>query len=168
VFDTVRGASAFDVPVISDGGIRYSGDIVKALAAGAESVMLGSMLAGTDESPGEIIVYQGRSFKAYRGMGSLSAMRDGSPDRYFQEAGSKLVPEGIEGRVPHRGKLADTIYQLIGGLRSGMGYVGARNLSELKSNARFCRVTSAGMVESHPHDVDVTREAPNYMSRDLS
>lgn len=165
VFETTQGAAEFGVPIIADGGIRYSGDIVKALAGGASTVMLGSMLAGTDEAPGELEVYQGRTFKSYRGMGSIGAMRDGSPDRYFQDKAAKLVPEGIEGRVPHRGPLAETVYQMIGGLRSGMGYVGAHNLSELTSRATFRRVTSSGVAEGHPHDVAITREAPNYMGR---
>jgi IMP dehydrogenase len=165
VYESSRGAEKYDVPVIADGGIRYSGDMVKALAAGAHSVMLGSLLAGTDESPGELEVYQGRTFKSYRGMGSIGAMKDGSPDRYFQDKSAKLVPEGIEGRVPHRGPLSETLYQLIGGLRSGMGYTGSHNLEELRANAVFRRVTSSGMQESHPHDVTITREAPNYMGR---
>jgi IMP dehydrogenase len=165
VYEASRAAAKHGVPVIADGGIRYSGDMVKALAAGASTVMLGSLLAGTDESPGELEVYQGRTFKSYRGMGSLGAMRDGSPDRYFQEKGAKLVPEGIEGRVPHRGPLAETLFQLIGGLRSGMGYVGAADLTELAEKANFRRVTSSGVVEGHPHDVTITREAPNYMGR---
>jgi IMP dehydrogenase len=165
VFETSRAAADSGVPVIADGGIRYSGDIVKALAAGAESVMLGSLLAGTDESPGDLEVYQGRTFKSYRGMGSLGAMKDGSPDRYFQDKTSKLVPEGIEGRVPHRGPLAETLYQLVGGLRSGMGYTGSRDLGELRTKATFRRVTASGVVEGHPHDVTITREAPNYMGR---
>ena len=165
VYEASRAASKHGIPVIADGGIRYSGDVVKALAAGASTVMLGSLLAGTDESPGELEVYQGRTFKSYRGMGSLGAMRDGSPDRYFQEQGAKLVPEGIEGRVPHRGPLAESLFQLIGGLRSGMGYVGAANLQQLVEKANFRRVTSAGVSEGHPHDVTITREAPNYMGR---
>jgi IMP dehydrogenase len=165
VYEASRAAAAYGVPVIADGGIRYSGDVVKALAGGAQVVMLGSLLAGTDESPGELEVYQGRTFKSYRGMGSLGAMRDGSPDRYFQEKAAKLVPEGIEGRVPHRGPLADTLYQLIGGLRSGMGYTGARDLEELRTKTTFRRVTTSGVVEGHPHDVTITREAPNYMGR---
>lgn len=163
IAETSAAAHQFGVPVIADGGIRYSGDIVKALAAGAHSVMLGSLLAGTDESPGEIEVYQGRTYKSYRGMGSLGAMKDGSPDRYFQERTSKLVPEGIEGRVPHRGALSENIYQLIGGVRSGMGYTGSHNLEELRTRAVFRRVTPSGMAESHPHDISITREAPNYM-----
>lgn len=165
VYEASVAAEKHGVPVIADGGIRYSGDVVKALAAGASTVMLGSLLAGTDESPGDLEVYQGRTFKSYRGMGSLGAMKDGSPDRYFQEKGGKLVPEGIEGRVPHRGSLSENIFQLIGGLRSGMGYVGAANLEELVEKANFRRVTSAGVSEGHPHDVTITREAPNYMGR---
>lgn len=165
VAEASRAAHKHGVPVIADGGIRYSGDIVKALAAGASTVMLGSLLAGTDESPGELEVYQGRTFKSYRGMGSLGAMRDGSPDRYFQDKGSKLVPEGIEARVPHRGPLAETMFQLIGGLRSGMGYVGAADLPELVHKAQFRRITSSGVIEGHPHDVTITREAPNYTGR---
>ena len=164
IMETSAAADAYGVPVIADGGIRYSGDMVKALAAGASSVMLGSLLAGTDESPGELEVYQGRSYKSYRGMGSLGAMKDGSPDRYFQERGSKLVPEGIEGRVPHRGSLGSNVYQLIGGLRSGMGYTGSADLASLRSQAVFRRVTASGMTESHPHDVTITRAAPNYMA----
>ena len=165
VFESSRAGSEFDVPVIADGGIRYSGDVVKALAAGAQSVMLGSMLAGTDEAPGELEVYQGRSFKSYRGMGSIGAMKDGSPDRYFQDKASKLVPEGIEGRVPYRGPLAETLYQLVGGLRSGMGYTGSKDLEALRTKTTFRRVTSSGVAEAHPHDVVITREAPNYMGR---
>lgn len=161
----VQVAKKHGIPVISDGGIKYSGDFVKALAIGANTVMIGSLLAGTDESPGEIILYQGRSYKLYRGMGSIGAMRQGSKDRYFQSDVSearKLVPEGIEGRVPHRGPLSDSLYQLVGGLRSGMGYVGAKTLPELRKKAKFVRITSAGLKESHVHDVIVTKEAPNY------
>lgn len=165
VFDSARAASEYGVPVIADGGVRYSGDIVKALAAGAHSVMLGSLLAGTDESPGEMEIYQGRSFKVYRGMGSISAMKEGSPDRYFQEAGPKLVPEGIEGRVPYRGLLSETLFQLVGGLRAGMGYTGSRSIEELRTKTRFMRITNAGVQESHPHDVQITKEAPNYTVR---
>ncbi len=165
VMDAVDGVEGA-VPIIADGGVRYSGDIVKALAAGAESVMMGSMFAGTDESPGESFLLEGRRFKTVRGMGSLSAMEEGSADRYFQEGpsddGRKLVPEGIEARVPYKGPVSDTLYQLVGGLRSGMGYCGAASLSELRSNARFVRVTMGGLRESHPHDVTITREAPNY------
>lgn len=153
-----------DIPLISDGGIRFSGDIAKALAAGAESVMLGSVLAGVEESPGEMILMEGRSYKLYRGMGSLSAMLQGSADRYFQSASeiSKMVPEGIEGRVPYKGKLSDVVYQMVGGLRSAMGYCGAKDIESFRRKARFIRVTQAGIVESHPHDVTITKEAPNY------
>jgi IMP dehydrogenase len=164
VMDAVDGVAG-EVPVIADGGIRYSGDIAKALAAGAEVVMMGSMFAGTDESPGESFLLEGRRFKTVRGMGSLSAMEEGSADRYFQEGqtdGRKLVPEGIEARVPYKGPVSDTIYQLVGGLRSGMGYCGAASLPELRAKARFVRVTMGGLRESHPHDVTITREAPNY------
>ncbi|HUL68863.1 MAG TPA: IMP dehydrogenase [Gemmatimonadales bacterium] len=163
VMDAVRGAG--EVPVIADGGIKYSGDVVKALAVGASSVMMGSILAGTEESPGESILAEGRRFKMIRGMGSLSAMQDGSADRYFQEgemAPSKLVPEGIEGRVPYKGPVADVIFQMVGGLRSGMGYCGVATVAELQCNTELVRVTSAGLRESHPHDVTITREAPNY------
>ena len=153
------------IPIIADGGIRYSGDIVKALAAGASSIMAGSLFAGVDESPGETIISSGRKFKSYRGMGSVEAMQKGSGDRYFQEKDeydpSKLVPEGISGQVPYKGTLNETIFQLLGGLRAGMGYCGACNLIEFR-NAQFQRITSAGMKESHPHDITITREAPNY------
>lgn len=164
VLECAREADKLDVPIIADGGIKYSGDITKALAAGAESVMIGSLLAGTEESPGETEIYQGRSFKVYRGMGSLGAMKEGCRDRYFQEEREidKLVPEGIEGRVPYKGALADTVYQLVGGLRSGMGLCGARNLEELRRETSFIRITAAGLRESHPHDVVITKEAPNY------
>jgi IMP dehydrogenase len=165
VFEASRAGAEFSVPVIADGGIRYSGDAVKALAAGAHTVMLGSLLAGTDESPGDLEVYQGRTYKSYRGMGSLGAMKDGSPDRYFQDKSSKLVPEGIEARVPYRGPVAETLYQLIGGLRSGMGYTGSHNLVDLRTKTVFRRVTSSGVVESHPHDITITREAPNYTGK---
>jgi len=155
------------VPIIADGGIRYSGDMSKALAAGAHSVMLGSLLAGLAESPGEMIIYKGRSFKTYRGMGSLGAMMAGSKDRYRQEEGGrdKLVPEGVEGRVPYKGPLAPFIYQLIGGLRAGMGYCGTRNIEELRTRSRFIMVSAAAVQESHPHDIAITQEAPNYSSR---
>jgi IMP dehydrogenase len=162
VLETSRAAKGSGVPVIADGGIKFSGDITKALAAGASSVMVGSLFAGTEESPGETILYQGRTFKAYRGMGSLGAMEAGSADRYGQTAGGKFVPEGVEGRVPYKGPLAALVEQLIGGLRSGMGYCGARNLQELVDTARFVRITSAGLRESHVHDVTITREPPNY------
>jgi IMP dehydrogenase len=163
VFDAVEGAG--DVPVIADGGIKYSGDAVKALAAGASSVMMGSMLAGTEESPGETFLLEGRRFKMIRGMGSLSAMQDGSADRYFQEgelSPKKLVPEGIEGRVPYRGPVSDVLFQMVGGLRSGMGYVGCGSIDALRSETEFVRISTAGLRESHPHDVTITREAPNY------
>ncbi|HEU4404003.1 MAG TPA: IMP dehydrogenase, partial [Polyangiaceae bacterium] len=150
--------------VVADGGIKYSGDVTKALAAGAACVMIGSLFAGTDEAPGELVLYQGRSYKAYRGMGSLGAMRKGSKDRYGQggTADEKLVPEGVEGRVPHRGSLASTLHQLLGGLRSGMGYTGSANLKALRENAKFVRVSSQGFVEGHVHDVFITQEPPNY------
>ena len=163
IIDAVRGAG--DVPIIADGGVKYSGDIVKAIAAGASSVMMGSMLAGTEESPGESILAEGRRYKTIRGMGSLTAMQEGSADRYFQEgeiSPSKLVPEGIEGRVPYRGPVADVLYQMVGGLRSGMGYCGSADLGELQREVEFLRITTAGLRESHPHDVTITREAPNY------
>jgi IMP dehydrogenase len=163
IIDAVRGAG--DTPVIADGGIKYSGDVVKALAAGASSAMMGSMLAGTEESPGESVLAEGRRFKMIRGMGSLGAMQDGSADRYFQEgemAPAKLVPEGIEGRVPYKGPVADVLYQMVGGLRSGMGYCGVGTILALQSETEFVQVTSAGLRESHPHDVTITREAPNY------
>jgi len=163
ILDSLRGAD--DVPIIADGGVKYSGDVVKALAAGACSVMMGSMLAGTEESPGESVLAEGRRFKMIRGMGSLSAMQDGSADRYFQEgemAASKMVPEGIEGRVPYKGPVADVLYQMVGGLRSGMGYCGVASIPQLQCDVEMIQVTSAGLRESHPHDVTITREAPNY------
>jgi IMP dehydrogenase len=163
IFNSFQEARKHGVPIIADGGVKWSGDIVKALAAGAHAVMVGNLFAGTDESPGEFEIYQGRTFKTYRGMGSLSAMKDGGADRYFQQPSEKLVPEGIEGRVPYRGPLSEIIYQMAGGLRAGMGYVGAKNLEDLRSNARFMRITTAGLKESHPHDVSITKEAPNYM-----
>jgi IMP dehydrogenase len=165
IMKCVSVAKKFKIPVIADGGIKYSGDIPKALAVGASSVMIGSLFAGTDESPGEIVLFQGRSYKIYRGMGSIGAMKDGSRDRYFQaeaEGESKLIPEGIEGRVPYRGALANSIFQLVGGLKSGMGYVGARSLEELQKKAVFIKITNAGLRESHVHDVIITKEAPNY------
>jgi IMP dehydrogenase len=161
VAESLKGSG---VPVIADGGIRYTGDVVKALAAGAASIMAGSMFAGVAESPGETILYQGRKFKSYRGMGSIEAMQKGSKDRYFQDAEddiSKLVPEGISGRVPFKGSISEVLYQQIGGIRSGMGYCGAKNLETL-ATAEFVKITAAGVVESHPHDVSITREAPNY------
>ena len=165
VLETSRVARRAGVPVIADGGIKYSGDVVKALAAGAATVMMGSLFAGTDEAPGEVVLYQGRSYKVYRGMGSMGAMTDGSADRYFQgevEDSRKLVPEGIEGRIPYRGSLTSNIHQLLGGLRAGMGYVGAASLEALRERARFVRLSSAGLQESHVHDVIITKEAPNY------
>jgi IMP dehydrogenase len=165
VDDCAREADKHDVPIISDGGVKYSGDIVKALAAGASTVMIGSLFAGTEEAPGDVILYQGRSYKSYRGMGSISAMKKGAKDRYFQadvEEDMKLVPEGIEGRVPYKGSLAMNVYQMIGGLRSGMGYVGCRTIDELRTKATFVRITAAGLKESHVHDVIITEEAPNY------
>lgn len=164
VYESAKAIKGSSVKVIADGGIRFSGDVVKALAAGADSVMVGSLLAGTEEAPGEVIIYEGRKFKSYRGMGSLEAMDDGSKDRYFQDAEDdikKLVPEGISGRVPYKGLVAEVLYQLVGGLRAGMGYCGAKNLDKLKS-AKFVKITAAGVHESHPHDVTITREAPNY------
>ncbi|MGE5591168.1 MAG: IMP dehydrogenase [Bacillota bacterium] len=162
VVDCAVEARKHGVPIIADGGIKYSGDIVKALAAGANTVMIGSLFAGTEESPGELEIYQGRSFKTYRGMGSIGAMRQGSSDRYFQDRESKLVPEGIEGRVPYRGALSEQVFQLLGGLRSGMGYCGVRTIQALQTATRFIRITSAGLRESHPHDIFITKEAPNY------
>jgi IMP dehydrogenase len=165
IMECTRAARGSGVPVIADGGVKYSGDISKAIAAGADSVMIGSLFAGTDESPGEIILFQGRSFKAYRGMGSISAMKEGSRDRYGQgdqTQSSKLVPEGIEGRVPHKGPLSGLVHQLVGGLKAGMGYCGCHTISELQEKARFVRVTQAGLKESHVHDVIITKEAPNY------
>ncbi|MGQ9513095.1 IMP dehydrogenase [Thermodesulfitimonas sp.] len=162
VYECAQEAKRFGRRIIADGGIKYSGDITKAIAAGADTVMLGSLLAGTEESPGEIEIYQGRSYKVYRGMGSLGAMREGGAERYFQDHGPKLVPEGVEGRVPYKGPLAETVFQLIGGLRAGMGYCGCRTIEELKEKARFVRITVAGLRESHPHNVIITKEAPNY------
>ncbi len=165
VMECARVAEALGVPVIADGGLKFSGDITKALAAGASAVMVGSLFAGTEESPGEVVLYQGRAYKVYRGMGSLGAMKAGSKDRYFQDAvadSNKLVPEGIEGRVPYRGNLSTVLYQLVGGLRSGMGYCGCKNIDELQSGRRFIRISAAGLRESHVHDVIITKEAPNY------
>ena len=165
IFDSANEAAKHGKPVIADGGIKYSGEIVKAIAAGANVVMLGSLVAGCEEAPGETEIYQGRQFKVYRGMGSLGAMANGSKDRYFQEDNKKLVPEGVEGRVPYKGALSDTVFQLLGGLRSGMGYCGCHNIEELKTKSRFVRITNAGLVESHPHDVFITKEAPNYSGK---
>jgi IMP dehydrogenase len=162
IYDAACVAAKHNIPVIADGGIKYSGDIVKALAAGASVVMLGSLLAGCEEAPGESEIYQGRRFKVYRGMGSLGAMACGSKDRYFQEDAKKLVPEGVEGRVPYKGSVSDTIFQLVGGIRSGMGYCGCKTISLLHERAKFVRITGAGLKESHPHDIYITKEAPNY------
>ncbi|MCD4705636.1 IMP dehydrogenase, partial [bacterium] len=161
-------AKQFGRPIIADGGIKFSGDLTKAIGSGANCIMIGSLLAGTDESPGELELYQGRQYKVYRGMGSLGAMKDGSKDRYFQEnvrTEAKLVPEGIEGRVPYKGSISSTIYQLVGGIKAGMGYVGCKTIEELRQNAKFVRITSAGMQESHVHDVIITKESPNYPTR---
>lgn len=165
VYDAACVAQKRGIPVIADGGIKYSGDIVKALAAGANVVMLGSLLAGCDEAPGETEIYQGRSFKVYRGMGSLAAMAAGSKDRYFQEGSKKLVPEGVEGRVPYKGLVSDTIFQLCGGIRSGMGYCGCKTIPDLHEKAKFVKITGAGLKESHPHDIYITKEAPNYSAQ---
>ena len=172
IMECARAAAAHDVPIIADGGIRFSGDITKAIAVGASTTMIGNLFAGTDESPGEIILYQGRSFKEYRGMGSIGAMRRGSRDRYFQDefdleapdGSDKLVPEGIEGRVAHKGSVAAMVHQLVGGLRAGMGYCGCRNIPTLQRQAKLIRITPAGARESHVHDVAITKEAPNYRS----
>lgn len=162
IYDSACAAAKYDIPVIADGGIKYSGDVVKALAAGASVVMIGSLLAGCDESPGESEVFQGRRFKVYRGMGSMAAMSKGSSDRYFQQGSTKLVPEGVEGRVPYKGPVADTVFQLIGGVKAGMGYCGCKDIPALHSDSRFVRITGAGLKESHPHDIYLTKEAPNY------
>jgi IMP dehydrogenase len=165
VLQCAEVAAKHGITVVADGGIKFSGDITKALAAGAFTVMIGSLLAGTEESPGEMEIYQGRSFKVYRGMGSMAAMQKGSKDRYFQEKTDKLVPEGVEGRVPFKGSISDTIYQLVGGLKAGMGYCGAGTLEELRSRAKFIKITGAGLTENHPHDIYITKEAPNYTGR---
>ena len=162
VYDAACAAAKYGIPVIADGGIKYSGDIVKAIAAGADVVMIGSLVAGCEESPGDTEIYQGRQFKVYRGMGSLGAMAKGSKDRYFQEDNKKLVPEGVEGRVPYKGNLSETVYQLMGGLRAGMGYCGCGSIPELQKKGQFVRITGAGLKESHPHDIHITKEAPNY------
>ncbi len=162
VYDSANEAAKHGISVIADGGIKYSGEIVKAIAAGASAIMVGSLVAGCEESPGSSEIYQGRQFKVYRGMGSIAAMNKGSKDRYFQEDNKKLVPEGIEGRVPYKGVLSDTVYQMMGGLKSGMGYCGCKNVPELQQKTRFIRITNAGLKESHPHDVFITKEAPNY------
>jgi IMP dehydrogenase len=166
ISDAARAVERFGIPIIADGGIKYSGDIPKALAAGAHAVMIGSLFAGTEESPGETILYEGRSYKSYRGMGSIGAMQQGSSERYFQRSdSSKLVAEGIEGMVPYKGPLSDTVFQLVGGLRAGMGYVGAQTIEELRRTARFVRISNASLIEGHPHDVRITNEAPNYKIR---
>ncbi|MBO4883659.1 MAG: IMP dehydrogenase [Lachnospiraceae bacterium] len=162
IMDAYRASKEFDVPIIADGGIKYSGDITKALAAGGSTCMMGSMFAGCEESPGDFELYQGRKYKVYRGMGSISAMENGSKDRYFQENAKKLVPEGVEGRVAYKGSVEDTIFQLLGGLRSGMGYCGAASIPELTENAKFVKISAASLKESHPHDIHITKEAPNY------
>ncbi len=162
IYDSAERADKFGIPVIADGGIKYSGEIVKAIAAGGSVVMVGSLVAGCEESPGDMEIWQGRQFKVYRGMGSLGAMNHGSADRYFQKGSKKFVPEGVEGRVPYKGALSDTVFQMMGGLRSGMGYVGCHTISELREKAQFIRITGAGLIESHPHDVFITKEAPNY------
>lgn len=165
IYDAACVAAKYNIPVIADGGVKYSGDIAKAIAAGADTIMIGSLFAGCEESPGESEIYQGRRFKVYRGMGSIAAMEKGSRDRYFQTGTKKLVPEGVEGRVPYTGSLADTVYQLLGGLRSGMGYCGCKTIPELQQNGRFIRITGAGLRESHPHDISITKEAPNYTTQ---
>lgn len=165
IYDVSQAAKKYGIPVIADGGIKYSGDITKAIAAGADVVMMGSLLAGCEESPGEFEIFQGRRFKVYRGMGSLAAMEKGSKDRYFQTGSKKLVPEGVEGRVPFKGALSDTVFQLLGGLRSGMGYCGTKTIPLLKENGKFIRITGAGLKESHPHDIFITKEAPNYSAQ---
>ena len=162
ICDVAEVADQYDIPVIADGGLKYSGDIVKAIAAGASTVMIGSLFAGCEESPGSEELYQGRRFKVYRGMGSIAAMESGSRDRYFQENNKKLVPEGVEGRVPFKGPISDTVYQLMGGLRSGMGYCGTSDIESLRHNGKFVKITNAGLKESHPHDINITKEAPNY------
>jgi len=165
VMDCSEIAAQYGIPIIADGGIKYSGDITKAIAAGADVCMIGSLFAGTEESPGESIIFKGRNFKVYRGMGSTAAMKKGSSDRYFQEEAQKFVPEGVEGRVPYRGELKDIVYQLVGGLKAGMGYCGTHNIEELKEKAQFVKITNAGLIESHPHDISITNEEPNYSAR---
>ena len=162
IYDCAKAAEGTGIPIIADGGIQYSGDIAKALGAGASCVMLGNLLAGTEEAPGEMIIYQGKYYKSYRGMGSLGAMQAGSKDRYFQQNAKKLVPEGIEGRIPYKGHVSDVLFQLIGGLRASMGYCGAKNIKAMNEDTQFIQITGAGLRESHPHDVSITKEAPNY------
>ena len=165
ILEAYEAAKKYDIPIIADGGIKYSGDVVKALAAGGETCMMGSYFAGTDESPGEEEIYQGRRYKVYRGMGSIGAMKSGSSDRYFQTGSTKFVPEGVEGRVEYKGSIAEVVYQMLGGLRAGMGYVGAMNLKELRDNTEFYKITQASLIESHPHDINITKESPNYSQR---
>ena len=165
IMDCAEAADKLGKRIIGDGGIKYSGDIAKAIAAGASAVMIGSLFAGTLESPGAMEIFQGRSFKVYRGMGSLAAMEAGSKDRYFQESATKFVPEGVEGRVPYRGALGEMVFQLMGGLRSGMGYAGQQTIDGMRKNARFTRITNAGLIESHPHDISITKESPNYSTK---
>ena len=162
IYDCAKAAEGTGIPIIADGGIQYSGDIAKALGAGASCVMLGNLLAGTEEAPGEMIIYQGKNYKSYRGMGSLGAMQAGSKDRYFQQNAKNLVPEGIEGRIPYKGHVSDVLFQLIGGLRASMGYCGAKNIKAMNEDTQFIQITGAGLRESHPHDVSITKEAPNY------
>ena len=165
--DCYEAAKPYGVPIIADGGIKYSGDMTKALAAGASVCMMGSMFAGCDEAPGEFELYQGRKYKVYRGMGSIAAMENGSKDRYFQTEAKKLVPEGVEGRVAYKGTVEDTIFQLVGGIRSGMGYCGAKNIKTLQETGKFVKISAASLKESHPHDIQITKEAPNYSSVSL-
>lgn len=165
IINCAKAAKEYGVPVIADGGIKYSGDITKAIAAGANVVMAGSLFAGTEESPGEEVLYEGRRYKEYRGMGSMGAMDSGSKDRYFQEDTKKYVPEGVEGRIHYRGPLGDVVYQMLGGLKSGMGYVGAKNIEELQEKAKMTKITAASLVENHPHDINITKESPNYSVR---
>ena len=162
ILDCVEAAKPYKIPIIADGGIKFSGDVVKALAAGADVVMMGSLFAGCEESPGEVEIYQGRQYKVYRGMGSIGAMMQGSGDRYFQGKAKKFVPEGVEGRVAYKGKVSDTIFQMVGGLQQGMGYCGTKNIEELQTNTQFIEITNAGLRESHPHDISITKESPNY------
>ena len=165
ILEAAKAAREFGKPIIGDGGIKYSGDVAKAIAAGANVIMIGSLFAGTDESPGEEIFVEGRRYKTYRGMGSIGAMKAGSSDRYFQNDTKKLVPEGVEGRVPFKGSVGDVVYQLMGGLRSGMGYTGSRNIEELMNNSKFMKITPATLIENHPHNITITRESPNYISK---
>ena len=162
IMEAAKAAEEFGVPIIADGGIKYSGDIIKAIAAGADVIMAGSLFAGTSEAPGEEVLYEGRRYKEYRGMGSIGAMKSGSEDRYFQTGSKKFVPEGVEGRVPFKGKVEDVVYQLVGGLRAGMGYIGAKDIPTVKERAHFVKISSASLIENHPHDISITKESPNY------